>query len=84
LEGGKVHTNVIPHASPAFSVALCPMIARKVVPDSIVFSDYWRAYNALDASDFKYFSLNHFEFLEPRKAPYAKIKRCSKGAFGVF
>ena len=42
--GGKVYTKVIPDASPA---TLCPIIERKVVPDSIVYSDYWRGYNTL-------------------------------------
>ena len=32
---------------------------RKVVPDSIVFSDAWHGYNALDISDFKHYRINH-------------------------
>ena len=47
--GGKVYTKIIPDAS---SATLIPIIKRKVVPDSIVYSDYWRAYNVLDVSDF--------------------------------
>jgi len=38
---------------------LYPIIARKVVPDSIVYSDCWRGYNVLDVSDFKHFRINH-------------------------
>ena len=54
--GGKVYTKIIPDAS---SATLLPIIERKVVPDSIVYSDCWRGYNALDVSDFKHFRINH-------------------------
>ena len=54
--GGKVFTKVIPDAS---SATLYPIIARKVVPDSIVYSDCWRGYNELDVSAFKHFRINH-------------------------
>ena len=47
--GGKVYTKIIPDASGA---TLIPIIERKVVPDSIVYSDCWRGYNVLDVSDF--------------------------------
>ena len=47
---------IIPDAS---SATLLPIIERKVVPDSIVYSDCWRGYNALDVSDFKHFRINH-------------------------
>lgn len=36
-----------------------PFMARKIMPDSIVQSDYWRGYNMLDVSDFKHFRINH-------------------------
>jgi len=54
--GGKVYTKIIPDAS---SASLCPIIERKVVPDSIVYTDTWRGYNALDVSDFKHYRINH-------------------------
>ena len=54
--GGKVYTKVIPDAS---SATLYPIIERKVVPDSIVYSDCWRGYNVLDVSDFKHSRINH-------------------------
>ena len=54
--GGKVYTKVIPDAS---SATLYPIIERKVVPDSIVYSDCWRGYNVLDVSAFKHFRINH-------------------------
>ena len=54
--GGRVYTKIIPDAR---SKTLMPIIKRKVVPDSIVYSDSWKGYNALDVSDFKHFRINH-------------------------
>jgi transposase len=54
--GGRVYTKIISDAS---SATLFPIIERKVVPDSIVYSDCWRGYNVLDVSDFKHFRINH-------------------------
>ena len=54
--GGKVYTKIIPDAA---SATLIPIIERKVVPDSIVYSDCWRGYNVLDVSDFHHFRINH-------------------------
>jgi transposase len=63
--GGKVYTKIIPDAS---SATLMPIIERKVVPDSIVYSDSWKGYNVLDASDFRHFHINHSElFPENRR-----------------
>ncbi len=56
--GGRVYTKIIPDAS---SATLMPIIERKVVPDSIVYSDGWKGYNALDVSDFHHFRINHSE-----------------------
>jgi transposase len=52
--GGRVYTKVIPDAS---SATLFPIIERKVIPDSIVYSDSWR--NVLDVSEFKHYRINH-------------------------
>jgi len=38
-----------------------PIIERKVVPDSIVYTDSWRGYNALDVGSFKHHRINHSE-----------------------
>ncbi len=51
--GGKVYTKVIPDVK---SQTLLPIIREKVVPDSIVYTDYYRSYNALDVSEFKHYS----------------------------
>ena len=62
--GGKVYTKIIPDAS---SATLYPIIERKVVPDSIVYSDCWRGYNVLDVSDFKHFRINHSKLFADKK-----------------
>ena len=36
-----------------------PLIVNKIVPDSIVYTDCYRSYNALDVSDFHHFRINH-------------------------
>jgi len=36
-----------------------PIIRQKIEPDSIVYTDCWRGYNALDVSEFKHFRINH-------------------------
>ena len=62
--GGRVYTKIIPDAS---STTLYPIIERKVVPDSIVYSDCWRGYNVLDVSDFKHFQINHSVLFADKK-----------------
>ena len=54
--GGKVYTQVIPDAK---SQTLLPIIREKIVPDSIVYTDYYRSYNAVDVSEFKHYRINH-------------------------
>ena len=54
--GGKVYTQVILDAK---TETLMPIIRQKIKPDSIVYTDYWRAYNALDVSEFKHYRINH-------------------------
>ena len=61
--GGKVYAKIIPDASGA---TLFPIIERKVVPDSVVYSDCWRGYNVLDISDFRHFRINHSEMFADR------------------
>ena len=61
--GGKVYTKIIPDAS---SRTLYPIIERKVIPDSIVYSDCWRGYNVLDVSEFKHYRINHSKLFADR------------------
>ena len=62
--GGRVYTKIIIDAS---SKTLIPIIKRKVVPDSIVYWDCWKAYNVLDVSDFKHFRINHSKLFADNK-----------------
>jgi len=51
--GGK---DIIPDVS---GRTLYPIIKREVMPDSMVYSDGWKGYNALDVSDFRHVRMNH-------------------------
>ena len=53
---GKVFTIVIPNAK---ADTLLPIIRQQVKPDSIVYTDTFRSYNALDVSEFKHYRINH-------------------------
>jgi transposase len=53
---GKVFTAIISNAK---SKTLMPIIEEKVAPDSIVYTDTFKAYNALDVSDFHHLRINH-------------------------
>lgn len=53
---GKVYTTVINDAK---SSTLMPIIKKKIVPDSIVYTDTFRSYNALDVSSFHHERINH-------------------------
>lgn len=62
--GGKVYTKVITDSK---ETTLIPIIKEKVIPDSIVYTDSFRSYNALDVSEFKHFRINHHkEFVNKR------------------
>jgi transposase len=54
--GGKVYTKVIQDTK---TDTLLPIIRRKVVPDSVVYTDSYRSYNALDVSEFHHHRINH-------------------------
>lgn len=54
--GGKVFTKVV---SDTRAITLMPLITRKVAPDSVVYTDCYHSYNALDVSDFHHHRINH-------------------------
>ena len=62
--GGKVYTKV---TADALSATLYLIIERRVVPDSIVYSDCWRGYNVLDVSEFKHFHIIILNYLQTSK-----------------
>ena len=61
--GGKVYTKVIPDAR---TDTLMDIMQHKIVPDSIVYTDAWRSYNALDVSEFRHYRINHSELFADR------------------
>ena len=62
--GGKVYTKV---ADNARTTTLMPVIQRKIAPDSVVYTDSFRSYNALDVSQFHHVRINHtVEFVRGR------------------
>ena len=61
--GGKVYTKVIPDAR---ADTLMGIMQHKIVPDSIVYTDAWRSYNALDVSEFRHYRINHSELFADR------------------
>ena len=53
---GKVYTKVVLDTK---SKTLMPIIASKIAPDSVVYTDSYRSYNALDVSLFSHERVNH-------------------------
>ncbi len=62
--GGQVYTKVIVDAS---SNSLIPIIKEKIIPDSVVYTDTWTGYNALDVSEFKHYRINHSELFADKR-----------------
>jgi len=79
---GKVYAAMIPDAKTA---TLMPIIRDKVKPDSIVYSDCWRGYNALDVSEFKHYHINGIEnFWNQAKRHMRKFNGIPRDHFGLF
>ena len=53
---GKVYTIVVADTKQS---TLMPVIKREIKPDSFVYTDSYRSYNALNVSEFKHFRVNH-------------------------
>lgn len=54
--GDKVYTKIIHDTK---TNTLMPIIRNKIAPDSIVYTDSYHSYNALDVSEFHHFRINH-------------------------
>jgi transposase len=61
---GKVFTVIIPNAK---TETLLPIIQEKVNPDSIVYTDTFKSYNALDVSDFHHLRINHSQLFADKQ-----------------
>lgn len=53
---GKVYTVVVKDTK---KDTLMPIITSKIKPDSVVYTDTYPSYNALNVNDFKHFRINH-------------------------
>lgn len=54
--GGKVYTRMVADTK---TKTLVPIIKAKVIADSIVYTDSYHSYNALDVTDFHHHRINH-------------------------
>ena len=61
--GGKVFTAIIPNAK---IETLLPIIEANVQPDSVVYTDTFKSYNALDVSRFHHHRINHSQLFADR------------------
>ena len=61
---GKVLTVMIKDAKAS---TLIPIIREEVKPDSIVYTDTFRSYNALDVSEFKHYRINHSKLFADKR-----------------
>ena len=61
--GGKVYAKMI---SDVQGKTLKAILEKKIVPDSIVYSDTFPAYNVLDVSGFKHYRINHAKLFADR------------------
>ena len=52
----KVYTVIVPDTK---SITLMPVISNKITPDSVVYTDHWHSYNALDVAGFSHHRINH-------------------------
>ena len=93
--GGKVYTAVVNDTK---SRTLMPVISRKVAPDSVVYTDSYGSYNALDVSQFHHHRINHStdfargkntindieNFWNPAKRVLRKYNGINKDSFPLF
>ena len=64
--GGKVYTAISPNVR---TETLVPIIEEKVEPDSLVYTDTFKAYNALDVSAFHHRRINHSKLFAEDRNP---------------
>ena len=62
--GGKVYTKIVQDTK---TDTLLPIIRRKIVPDSVVYTDFYRSYNVLDVSEFHHHRINHSTHFAEKK-----------------
>ena len=68
--GGKVHTVMIPNVR---KDTLLPIIRQRIVPDSIVYTDSYPAYDILDVSEFHHHRIDHSDaYVLDRHKPHQR------------
>jgi transposase len=93
--GGKVFTQMLDDVK---GTTLIPIIREKVAPDSIVYTDGFKVYDALDVSGFRHFRINHSKdfadghnhingienFWNQAKRHMRKFNGIDRGSFNLF
>lgn len=69
--GGKVYTKAVGDTK---AKTLMPLITRKLEPDSVVYTDCYRSYNALDVSDFTMSALIIVSYLQRARITLMALK----------
>ena len=62
--GGKVYAKVIENTKAS---TLMPIITRKILLDSVVYTDCYRSYNTLDVEGFSHHRINHSTHFAEKK-----------------
>ena len=70
--GGKVFTAIVPNAR---TETLLPIIEERVTPDSIVYTDTFKAYNALDVTEFHHMRINHSKLFADRGKSHQRDRK---------
>ena len=84
---GKVYTVIVPDTK---SSTLMPVISNKITPDSVVYTDHWHSYNALDVEGFSHYRINHSShngienFWNQAKRVLRKYNGIDRNAFSLF
>lgn len=86
--GDRVYTKVIADTK---ANTLMPIIIRKIAPDSVVYTDCYRSYNALDVSGFHHQRINHSTHFAEAKINHingienfsSQAKRCLRKYNGI-
>ncbi|EYE72252.1 IS1016C2 transposase, family IS1595 [Glaesserella parasuis str. Nagasaki] len=74
---GKVFTVVVNDTK---TTTLMPVIARKIKPDSWVYTDTYRSYDALDVSEFHHERINHSELFAVKQNHINDIEKFWKSS----
>jgi transposase len=67
-EAGKVLVfDLLKRSGHMYKKNILDASSNTLIPDGIVYSDCWRAYNVLDMSEFKHYRINHSKLFADRQ-----------------